>query len=298
MAPKHPKDHRSTAEGERDVAAGKAQPEPEPNASRDTAVERARQDEERRRRESQARKRWDDRVRRRLMSRPMEQRSYFSMAEVADRLPFRTVKADGLFGPDLEIRWEVAKQLVTFMVARSSSNPGEIILLGDGPVRLTGVDFRMVWDAAVGDWGKDIYGAQFPYPSFLKNCYIARKGAVAFFQRQSYPWPADWGASLSAESTIPIETRPAKQDAAIEAEIKEVQPATESVTRIVAPMQKADIDTAYKLRIAEGQYPTVTEDEAWGKKIGISRPRIRELRAKYRDAKAKKGGHPKGRQTN
>jgi hypothetical protein len=124
------------------------------------------------------------------------------MGEVIERVTARTVGADGLFGPDLQRGWDVAKQLASFLVARFCSNRGEIILLGDGPTRLTSADFEMVWNAAVGDWGK-AYGNHLPYPFFLKNCYITRKRLEEFFRERNLEWPPDWGAASSSQSSAP-----------------------------------------------------------------------------------------------
>jgi len=56
---------------------------------------------------------------------------------------------------------------------------------------------------------------------------------------------------------------------------------------------RKDLDKAYKERLLNGRIPTVAEDEFWRKQLGLPRWRMRELRAKHRDAEAKKGGHPK-----
>jgi hypothetical protein len=136
-------------------------------------------------------------------------------------------------------------------------------------------------------------------PDFLaasiEPACITREGAGAFFQRQGYPWPAGWGASPSAESVTLTKPPPAEKAAAIDAEDKNGQPATDTATRLVALKSKEDSENAYKLRITEGQYPTAADDEAWRKEQGLSRQRIRELRKNIRPAKEQRGGHPKGR---
>jgi hypothetical protein len=76
---------------------------------------------------------------------------------------------------------------------------------------------------------------------------------------------------------------------------EKMAPAAGSGTRRAAAAWKEDADKAYKERTAGGRYPTAAEDEAWRKKQGIPRSRIRDLRANNRSAEAKKGGAPKGR---
>jgi hypothetical protein len=58
-------------------------------------------------------------------------------------------------------------------------------------------------------------------------------------------------------------------------------------------LTSAELDSAYLARICEGRYPTVKQDEAWRREIGLARPRMRKLRAKHRGPDIKKGGAPK-----
>jgi hypothetical protein len=54
------------------------------------------------------------------------------------------------------------------------------------------------------------------------------------------------------------------------------------------PLQQ-EIAQRYKERLRAGS-PTIAEDEAWGKTIGLPRERVRELRRAHRTPEAKKGG--------
>jgi hypothetical protein len=63
---------------------------------------------------------------------------------------------------------------------------------------------------------------------------------------------------------------------------------------------RADTDAKYQHRVEEfwakhGRYPTRAQDEEWCKGIGISRDRMRELRAAFLPPEVQKGGAPKKR---
>ena len=113
----------------------------------------------------------------------------------------------------------------------------------------------------------------------------------------------DWGAGkIGSYSTILIKR------SSIESWLGASQP-PEAVLTTEAPATseelvknafRVDTDAEYRQRIDEfrtkhGRYPTRAEDEEWCKGIGISRDRMRELRAAYRPPEVQKGGAPKKR---
>jgi hypothetical protein len=276
MAPKFPKDSPPPAAGQRSPrTAGRARyfeddeqvgvPEERQEAKERAALEehRRQQDKEfallkarRKKRERQ------EKMVRRWLRRPIDgRRRYFTMAEIAGKLAPLRVEDNGQFGADSQACWEATKRLATFMVAGRCNDRGGIIVLGSGAPPLTGAKFKKAWNAAIDLETKK------PYPAFLKVCCITREGATAFFGDL---WPAEWGAPARSSRQPADGGGPAQRT-------------------------KRDVDVAYKGRITEGRYPTIAEDEAWRKEVGLSRPRMRELRAKHRPVAAKKGGAPKGR---
>jgi hypothetical protein len=222
---------------------------------------------------------------------PMDERGYFKVLEVAN-----AVAASRDQVPLASDEWERERAAVILQIA-DAIREGFFDNLG-GVVHPKHVEplkplqseyFRV----AAAEYS-DPTDRQFLADQIEPTC-ITREGAAAFLEKEGDPWPADWGACPSAESAIPIEPPPVKQAAAVEAAVKEVQPATGSDTRKAAPLLKEDVDQAYKARITEGRYPTLAEDEAWRRQKGLSRDRMRRLRAAHRDQGLKKGGRPKPR---
>jgi hypothetical protein len=226
---------------------------------------------------------------------PMDKRGHFKVFEVANAV-VRSVAATRHQVPLTSVKWEreraaVIRQIADAIREGCFDNLGGVVHpRHDEPLKPLQSEYFRVVAAEYSDPTDRQFLADYIEPT----C-ITREGAASFLQKHSYPWPANWGACPPAESAIRIEPPPVKQAAAIEAAVKEVQAATDSDTRKAALTRRVDFEKAYKERIGEGRYPTMREDEAWAKDIGISRPRLRELRAKIRPPYEKKGGHPKGR---
>lgn len=98
-----------------------------------------------------------------------------------------------------------------------------------------------------------------------------------------------WGADQAAESQKPETT---VANSTVGGEAGESSAAVEEEN--IGPI-KSEVEAKFKARMAnfrrsEGRAPKYPEDIEWGKKYGLGRDRIRELRREYRTTKEKKGG--------
>jgi len=114
--------------------------------------------------------------------------------------------------------------------------------------------------------------------------------------------PIDWGASkIGSYSTVLIK-RSSIESWLAPAQLPKVPHVADvpTTSQDSAKTFRADTDAEYRHRIDDfrakyNRYPTRAEDEQWCKCIGISRDRMRELRAAFLPAEVQKGGAPKKR---
>ncbi len=139
----------------------------------------------------------------------------------------------------------------------------------------------------VGEWRREGTWQQL----FIRRRWSPRHGAPAFaiFVRRvplkealARDFGATDGASQSETSAVAAVAEPLTQPDT---------PAT--VDAISHGPSKQDLDKVYLARIADGRYPTAAEDLNWGKSIGISRDRVRELRKRHLPSELHVGGAPK-----
>lgn len=78
----------------------------------------------------------------------------------------------------------------------------------------------------------------------------------------------------------------------------EPEPEPDEPKPVLPSSLSADVDKIYSTRVADyrkehERRPTIKEDEVWQKAVGISRPRMRELRNRARLKDEEKGGAPR-----
>jgi hypothetical protein len=110
----------------------------------------------------------------------------------------------------------------------------------------------------------------------------------------------DWGAGKIGSHSEVLIKRSSIESWLAASQLPEAARVADAPATSQEPAKKtfrAEIDAEYQHRVGEfrakhDRYPTRAEDEEWCKGIGISRNRMRELRAAFLPPEVRKGGAP------
>jgi hypothetical protein len=217
------------------------------------------------------RRRQEDVARQWFSRRPLERRSRFSMAEIADEVAPLVRHAAGHRDPGAipKNRREVIERLAVDMGTGYFNDRCKIIVALGGALRVqTGRDFKTAsrvagaeaWFASTLKPGEEVPCTdpkvgeeEEPYRYFLRATYITREACAAWLREHEYPWPRNFGdepalpqaAGPSPESAAPVGPAPATQAEASEKHrgAAAAGPGTESgrrKSRTLAPEKTAD----------------------------------------------------------